>query len=103
MGGASRIGFSMCLQNPVAKAETIEGQEGVAVIGDELDRREHEIDLGIAAIVRKRDASPSWLDAQEAAGDLRAVELAPSRVDSEQPVPVGPAHEQPARFWIPKR
>src|SRR5262249_15393868 len=72
-----------------AKVEAIKRQERVAVIGDELDGREDEFDLRLAAIVGQRDAHPTGLDAQQTARDLRAVQLARFGVDAEQAMAVG--------------
>ncbi len=59
------------------------------MIRDELDGRQHEIDLGVAPVVRERNANPPWLDAQKAARNLGSVELALGSADAEKAMPVG--------------
>ena len=89
IGSTSRIGCSMCCQMPSSPTEAVEGQKGVAVVGDELDGRGEEFNLAARGVIRKRHANPAGLDPRKACGDLLAVSRAARGVDAKQAVTVG--------------
>src|SRR6266545_613402 len=93
LGGEGRGGTALpaplaMAPDPIAPVEGVEGDEGVALLRDEFDRGEDEIDLLLAREIGKRHAHPARLHSQHSPGDPGAVALRGNLIDPQETVAI---------------